>query len=57
MRIRMVDVLELQSVGLTPAQILEELPDLEMEDIQAVALYANRHSEAEGRGIPRAFLC
>lgn len=40
MRIRVIDVLELQANGLTPAQILEELPDLEMEDIQAVARYA-----------------
>ncbi len=40
MRIRVIDVLELQANGLTPAQILEELPDLEMEDLQAVARYA-----------------
>jgi len=40
MRIRVIDILELQAAGLSPAQILEELPDLEMEDIQAVALYA-----------------
>ncbi len=42
MRIRVIDVLELQANGLTPAQILEELPDLEMEDLQAVARYAAR---------------
>lgn len=40
MRIRVIDVLELQANGLTPAQILEELPDLEMEDLQAIARYA-----------------
>ena len=40
MRIRVIDVLELQANGLTPAQILEELPDLEMGDLQAVARYA-----------------
>ena len=42
MRIRVIDVLELQANGLTPAQILEEMPDLEMEDLQAVAHYAFR---------------
>ncbi len=38
----MIDVLELQANGLTSAQILEELPDLEMADLQAVARYAVR---------------
>lgn len=42
MRIRVIDILELQANGLSPAQILEELPDLEMEDLQAVARYAIR---------------
>ena len=42
MRIRVIDVLELQANGLTSAQILEELPDLETEDLQAVARYAVR---------------
>lgn len=42
MRIRVIDVLELQAAGLSPAEILEELPDLTMEDIQAVARYAIR---------------
>jgi uncharacterized protein (DUF433 family) len=42
MRIRVIDVLELQANGLTSAQILEEMPDLEMEDLQAVARYAVR---------------
>ena len=42
MRIRVIDVLELQANGLTPAQILEELPDLEMEDLKEVARYAIR---------------
>ena len=40
MRIRVIDVLELQANGLTPAEILEEMPDLEMEDLRAVARYA-----------------
>lgn len=42
MRIRVIDILELQANGLTPDQILEELPDLEMEDLHAVARYAIR---------------
>ena len=42
MRIRVIDVLELQANGLSSAQILEEMPDLEMEDLQAVARYAIR---------------
>jgi uncharacterized protein (DUF433 family) len=42
MRIRVIDVLELQAADLSPAEILEELPDLAMEDIQAVARYAIR---------------
>jgi len=40
MRIRVVDVLELLATGLSPNQILEELPDLEMADIQAVLKFA-----------------
>jgi uncharacterized protein (DUF433 family) len=43
MRIRIVDVLDLLAEGLTPEQILDELPDLEAEDIRAVLIYAARH--------------
>jgi len=42
MRIRVVDVLDLLGNGLTPLQVLEELPDLEMEDIRACLQYASR---------------
>ncbi len=42
MRIRVVDVLDLLANGLAPSQVLEELPDLEMEDIQACLQYASR---------------
>jgi uncharacterized protein (DUF433 family) len=42
MRIRVIDALELQANGLTSAQILDEMPDLVMEDLQAVARYAVR---------------
>ena len=36
MRIRVVDILDLFTAGLSAEQILEELPDLELEDVQAV---------------------
>jgi len=42
MRIRVTDVLDLLSNGLTAQQVLEELPDLEPEDIQACFQYASR---------------
>ena len=42
MRIRVSDVLDLLAADLTPAQVLEELPDLELEDIQACLRYASR---------------
>lgn len=40
MRIRVSDVLDLLQSGLSPAQIVSELPDLEMEDIIASISYA-----------------
>ncbi len=40
MRIRVIDVLELFAAGLTAEEILEEMPDLEREDLQAVLTYA-----------------
>ena len=42
MRIRVIDVLDLLASGLSHAQILEELPDLEPEDIQAAFLSAHK---------------
>jgi len=42
MRIRVIDVLELLASGLSRDQVLEELPDLEPEDIEAVLRYASR---------------
>ena len=40
MRIRVIDILELLAAGLSFEQIIEELPDLEVEDIKAALLYA-----------------
>ncbi len=42
MRIRVSDVLDLLAAGLSTEQILEEMPDLEAEDIQAALQYAAR---------------
>ena len=43
MRIRVIDILDLFAAGLNAEQILEELPDLEMDDIKAALNYAARH--------------
>jgi uncharacterized protein (DUF433 family) len=42
MRIRVSDVLDLYAAGLSPDQILAELPDLESQDLQAALTYAAR---------------
>ncbi len=40
MRIRVTDVLDLLAAGLSRDQILEELPDLEPEDVEAAIRFA-----------------
>ncbi len=40
MRIRVVDILDLLSVGLSTKEIIKELPDLEPEDIKSAILFA-----------------
>lgn len=42
MRIRVVDVLDLLAAGLSSEQVLEEMPDLVMDDLKAALLYAAR---------------
>ncbi len=42
MRIRVIDILELLAAGLSFEQIIEELPDLELDDLKAALLYAVR---------------
>lgn len=42
MRIRVIDVLDLFSSGLTSDQILDEMPDLEADDLKAALQYAIR---------------
>jgi uncharacterized protein (DUF433 family) len=39
MRIRVTDILELLAAGLSPEEIIEELPDLELEDVRACLVY------------------
>jgi len=41
-RSRVIDVLDLLGNGLTPEQVLEELPALEADDIHACLQYASR---------------
>lgn len=41
MRIRVTDVIDLLAAGLSNEQILEELPDLELEDIIASLKYVS----------------
>jgi uncharacterized protein (DUF433 family) len=43
MRIRILDVLELLSTGMTHAEILADFPDLEEDDIRACLHYAARY--------------
>jgi uncharacterized protein (DUF433 family) len=42
MRIRVIDVLDLLAAGLTPQEIIDELPDLDVDDIKAAIGYAAR---------------
>ena len=42
MRIRVTDVLDLLANGLTTAEVVNELPDLEEADVRASILYASR---------------
>jgi uncharacterized protein (DUF433 family) len=41
MRIRVIDILNLLASGLSREQIIEELPDLEPEDIEAALRYVS----------------
>ena len=42
MRIRVIDILDLFAAGLSADQVLEEMPDLDAEDLQAALQYAAR---------------
>lgn len=40
LRVRVSDVLEMLSSGMTPGQIVEDFPYLELDDLKAVQAYA-----------------
>jgi uncharacterized protein (DUF433 family) len=42
MRIRVIDILDLFASGLSAEEILDEMPDLEMDDLKAALQYASR---------------
>ena len=42
MRIRVIDILDLFASGLSADEILDEMPDLEMDDLRAALQYAAR---------------
>ena len=42
MRIRVTDVLDLLAAGLSPQEVVSDLPDLTLEDVQACLRYASR---------------
>jgi uncharacterized protein (DUF433 family) len=42
MRIRAIDILDLYAAGLTAQEILDEMPDLEMDDLKAALTHAAR---------------
>ena len=42
LRIRVTDVLDLLASGLSPEQVLDELPDLELDDVSACLRFASR---------------
>ena len=42
MRIRVIDILDLFASGLSAEEILDEMPDLEMDDLKAALQYAAR---------------
>jgi uncharacterized protein (DUF433 family) len=45
MRIRVTDVLDLLASGLSASQVVEELPDLELEDVTACLRFASQNAD------------
>jgi uncharacterized protein (DUF433 family) len=41
MRIRVSDVLDLLASGLAPEQVVEDLPDLDLEDVRACLIFSS----------------
>jgi uncharacterized protein (DUF433 family) len=44
MRIRVSDILQMLGAGISKEEILQDFPDLELQDIQACLLYAARRA-------------
>lgn len=42
MRIRVTDVIDLLANGLTPLEVVDDLPDLELADVSACLRFASR---------------
>jgi uncharacterized protein (DUF433 family) len=42
MRIRVTDALDLLAAGLAPDKIIDELPDLDLDNVRACVAYARR---------------
>ena len=42
MRIRVIDILDLYAAGLSAQDILDDMPDLDMEDLTAALRYASQ---------------
>lgn len=47
MRIRVSDILQMLGEGISREEILQDFPDLEMQDIQACLLYAAKRVNLE----------
>ena len=45
MRIRVSDVIDLLANGLLPAEIVDELPDLELDDVRACLVFVSKRIE------------
>jgi uncharacterized protein (DUF433 family) len=54
MRIRVIDVLDLLATGLSAAQVVDELPYLELADETACLRYASRRFDHAGLATQRA---
>ncbi len=47
MRIRVCDILQMLGEGINSEEILQDFPDLELQDIQACLLYAAQRANLE----------
>jgi len=47
MRIRVSDILQMLGEGISSEEILQDFPDLELQDIQVCLLYAARRANLE----------